>query len=345
MARPFHASLSRTVVSIATAAVAFTVGPGKCLAGDKIEFTVPGNPTLAQKPEREIKPDDAPSADKMDLGAQAPGMAEYAPPPQTETVVIPAERDKRDKLRAWDAKSKPFGLEDRDDLLPADAKPAANNAFTNNYDAKPEWGTPSGLVRGMNRSDNYSEFSNPRTQAQTPGASASRNGMNMFSGFGREQDKDNSSPYSTENDKNPETSGLSAWGKTLSSQKESYSQRLEEYRTLYSPLAPKLDESDTTPKLATSPTPGLGGSSLLGASTELGALGGHGSSQNDLSSFNSGPSLPSFASRYSDALTAPEQNQTQTRPTMAAPVGEGYRPMAAQPIILSFPKKPGSIFQ
>jgi len=314
------------------------------VAGDKIEFTVPGNPTLAQKPEREIKPDDAASADKMELGA--PSTPEYTPPPaEAETVVIPMSRDKRDGLRAWDSKLKPFGLEDRDDLLSPDAKPAANSAFTNSYDAKPEWGTPSGLARALNRSDNSTEFANPRTQTQTQEGSPYRNGMSLFSGFGREQDKDNASPYSMENDKNPETAGLSAWGKTLSSEKESYSQRLEQYGTLYSLSAPKLNESDTTSKLATSPTPGLGESSLLGASAESGAWSGHSSSQNDMNSFNSGPSLPRFASRYNDALTAPEANQTQTRPTTTAPVGEGYRPTAAQPIILSFPKKPGSIFQ
>jgi hypothetical protein len=332
-------SLTKTAVSMAAALV---MAGGSATAGDKIQFSIPGSLALGQKPDPQSKDNDSQAPVKFDAGMQAPNMAEFNAP--VTVVVIPADRNKRNGLHAWDSGMKPFNLEDQDSLLAPDAKPAPNGVLTNSYDAKSEWTPGSDLLRTDTHMESLSRSSTQSQSPSTQSGSSYWSGMNLLSGSGME---DSASRNTTRDEKTSETSDLSAWGKTFMSQKESYSERVEEYRSMYQPPALNVEGSDSLAKAVAPPSADVGSDAILDLSREDNSPRGRDGLPSAFDSYNSDGNSPVGASRYNAANSGiPVPSQAQTRPPVLNPFGGGSQPMAAQqPVFLAFPKKPGSLFQ
>jgi hypothetical protein len=325
---------------------------GVCFAGDKIQFTVPGNTNLAQKPEHEAKPDDDAAPAKFSPDGGAAAMSEFIGPTEAPTVVIlkdqGKDRNKRDKLKAWDSGIKKFDSEnrdDRDDLTDSDAKAAANpmmtNSYDSKYDSKSQWDSrPDSKQQGKtlfdtrSREDRFGGFAGQRRQDQ----SASRTG-DMLSLLGSDKE-DGTSKDRSDNDKDSQT-GLSAWGKAVTAPRESYAERFEQYRSMYS--APSMNVGAPEGFGRSESSSDFGGAALNPEAMED-TWGARSAGPTGVEAFSAGDStLGVSAFRAPDLSGSAGGYQTSAR--AAAPSSGAFQPMATPPIILSFPKKPGSLFQ
>jgi len=145
----FQGSALRTALSITTAACSFVLTAARCPAGEKIDFSTPSNPALAQLPAAVVREDDdTDSLLKMPGNGNGMQGRRYVVPPVTTTTIMVAPRDRRktDDLRAWDSVLTPPTLADQDEAFNANLKPKPANPFTNSYDATSQWDlTPSTL--------------------------------------------------------------------------------------------------------------------------------------------------------------------------------------------------------
>jgi|GEM_PF-3766689 len=122
-------------LSITAAALALFCPPTSACAGDKIEFSIPGNQAIVQKPEWQVPDDDSAPVEfkKAKVGRR------YQIQDAGTTIIIPASDDRHHGLRAWDAASRLSDLGKSDDPLdrPPDSQP--RNSLTNQFDSGSQW--------------------------------------------------------------------------------------------------------------------------------------------------------------------------------------------------------------
>ncbi len=353
--------MSKLVVSLGTAALALGVASGICFAGDKIQFTVPGNPVTDQKPEREARTLDDTQAQRFNPVPPPPASYIETPP----VVVMAPEknkrgdrnnRDDRNGLRAWDSGMKSFGADQQDDLLGADAKPASRNAATNDYNAKLEWEPGSTGLRAQDRFEDFTGFSSHRSVAATQSGSDRRGGVSdLLSGPTAMADGNAQNAAGGESmDRSANADGLSAWSRTMGSTHGSYSERMQAYSSMFDPATLNGGNSDNGAKAGTTPSAAdlnnpMLNSSLQNSRDNTDLYGTRNQVSGSLYVGATASSSKYWSGNYSHFSAADagisSQSPTPTRPTLAAPVNPGVQLRAPIGGGLPWPKQPGSLFQ
>jgi len=340
----FQGSALRTALSITTAACSFVLTAARCPAGEKIDFSTPSNPALAQLPAAVVREDDdTDSLLKMPGNGNGMQGRRYVVPPVTTTTIMVAPRDRRktDDLRAWDSVLTPPTLADQDEAFNANLKPKPANPFTNSYDATSQWDlTPSTLK-----------------QTQTLGLStlspmddSARHGWNAHNWESHGNDLSPFKEFSHE-DQSADSVNPTAWTSAVKSSFLGYSQRLHNSSSYKSDYASSVSDPSTAGVYSTgdpyakSPTPGVGDSStavLDGSSDSFMSRRGPTGLDMSASALRSTDNDQIHRYGYVPPVQSPVEN---TRRILgAAQPGYGSGQVVAQPAVLPFPKKPGSLF-
>ena len=341
-------SPTKTALSLATAACSFWLGVGSCMAGDKIDFSVPANPAIGQKPDREAPDTDSDPA-KFSLRMPSGVGRRYQIHPIVTTVIFPSN-DKHG-LRAWDAGSKPSDLQDETDSFDADANQRAGGAFTNMVGESSEWSpgaSSSASSRGQSLAgfspQNTSEFSTQREATHAAAAAAARSGMESSSGWQNQA----STPLEVSHVNGGSDDGtISAWGRSVATRELSYSDRVrEQYRSTYTAGAMNLAAGTESPQ----PEAAALSTSETSPSSDLSATAqpwdDSSASPKSAEVYGNTISGALRAGYHPAALDTPRAKiQTATRTPFPNQPAFGTPSAPTHPAILPFPKKPGSLFQ
>ncbi|HWD21080.1 MAG TPA: hypothetical protein VHB20_17565 [Verrucomicrobiae bacterium] len=343
-------------LSLLTAVALFSGGGEGVRAGDKIEFSLPGNPVISQRPEREVKEDDeAPFRFDGKVGGINAGS--MPAPNASITIILPAQDNNRNKLHAWESgangRNDPttLGFPDRNDFLGQDQKPSRNRGLTNDYDLRSQWDLDESVLR---REDNNNGSG---LAVQNPeGLSPNRGGASLWSGWQSSAGDYARSHQNNGNGYNSVASGIeqSPWSRTVETtdnSHDSWGRPQPQYGSGYEPGGPDVGGAGAMPGLTSSQAPTT--SSFSERANRDGSEFGLSASESPWTSRGSRSALDAYGSaetrenpyQYNTSQSPRSQPQEVSRPAYGTEASISARLSAARPAVLTFPKKPGAILQ